>query len=381
VNPVSAEGFTPQNIQLLAGMQRGLPLATAALNNNQTGIILQGQILQAFGNWQGVNQTLDLISQGAPLPPTDGISFTWSRGQPLSAAIAASLQQALPAYTYSINISNSLFAPGGATQAGTYPSLETFAQYLKDISQPLGAQFAGESYSGVSISMRGQTIYVLDSASPSNKTVQLIFQDLTGQPTWIDVASVSFKTVPRADISVGDQVIFPTGVIAPYVLTSQAAAFPGAPSRSKSLFQGRTCHSGTSALVFDGLQHFRGYHNVQAEEVGEHAVDHGVYPRPLLDNLGDQRGEEGPVFQNCAELKRGYLRPHISEYLRSHICLAFARGLTAPAAQSIGSPPHASNQPPDCSARPSRPRRRRAASPARRTTAPRWHRTGTRSER
>jgi hypothetical protein len=233
-----AANLNNQSIQLLAGMQRGLPLATAALNNKQTGIILQGQIFQAFGNWQGVNQTLDLICQGAPLPPTNGIAFNWTRGQPLSSAIAASLQQAFPAYTYNINISNSLFTPNGATQAGSYPSLETFAQYLRDISQPLGAQFAGENYSGVQITMRGQTIYVLDSTSTPKKTVQLIFQDLIGQPTWIDATSVSFKTVLRADIGVGDHVIFPKGIIAPYVLTTTEAAVPNAPSRSKSAFQG-----------------------------------------------------------------------------------------------------------------------------------------------
>jgi hypothetical protein len=233
-----AANLNGQHVQLLAGMQRGLPLATAALNNRQTGIILQGQIFQAFGNWQGVNQTLDLICQGAPLPPTDGIAFNWTRGQPLSQAIAASLQQAFPAYTYNINISANLFAPNGATQAGTYPSLDTFAQYLRDISQPLGAQFAGGNYSGVQITARGQTIYVLDSASPPNKTVQLIFQDLIGQPTWIDATSVSFKAVLRADISVGDHVIFPKGIIAPYVLTTTEAAVPDAPSRSKSAFQG-----------------------------------------------------------------------------------------------------------------------------------------------
>src|SRR5579875_2215617 len=44
-------------IDVYAGMQKGLPLAKP----QQAGLIFHGKIFQAFGNWQGTNQTLDLI--------------------------------------------------------------------------------------------------------------------------------------------------------------------------------------------------------------------------------------------------------------------------------------------------------------------------------
>ncbi len=42
------------NIQVFGGMQKGLPLA----NPMQYGLLVQGQIFQAFGNWIDTNQTL-----------------------------------------------------------------------------------------------------------------------------------------------------------------------------------------------------------------------------------------------------------------------------------------------------------------------------------
>src|ERR1700752_2385438 len=46
-----------KNIEVSAGMAKGLPLA----NPKQSGLILQGTIQQAFGNWQGFDQTLDFV--------------------------------------------------------------------------------------------------------------------------------------------------------------------------------------------------------------------------------------------------------------------------------------------------------------------------------
>lgn len=230
-----AANLNGSNFVLSAGMQQGLPLANPA----QAGVIAQGTIFQAFGNWTGVDQTLDLICYPGGLNPAAGIFFSWSPGTPLSAALQTSLTQAFPGYTPAISISSNLQPPKNAPQNGWYESLTQFAQYIQEITQPLGEQVTGNpSYPGVQILIDGTTINVIDGTLPPSRTVNLAFQDLIGQPTWIGPATVSFKTVLRADIDIGHYTVFPPGVIGPYAITTPGAAIPNAPARSKSIFQG-----------------------------------------------------------------------------------------------------------------------------------------------
>jgi len=229
-----ASQLAGQNFVLAAGMKAGLPLANPA----QAGIIAQGNVYQAFGNWQGVNQTLDLICNPGELSPAGGISFNWSPGQSLQTALSTALS-VFKGYTPKFYISANLQPQNSTAQPANYPSLETFAGYLAGYTQPIGAQATGNaSYLGVQMSVVGNTINVWDGTAPLSATVQLAFQDLIGQPTWIDAATVNFKTVLRYDIAVGAQIKFPAGIVAPYALTSANAAAPNAPSRSKSVFQG-----------------------------------------------------------------------------------------------------------------------------------------------
>ena len=53
---LNARVFNRQSIQVFGGMQKGLPLA----NPNQQGLLVQGSIFPALGNWVGTDQTLDL---------------------------------------------------------------------------------------------------------------------------------------------------------------------------------------------------------------------------------------------------------------------------------------------------------------------------------
>lgn len=229
LNPVN--GVPTTNFQLSAGMQKGLPLANPA----QAGIILQGSIFQAFGNWQGVNQTLDLICYpGGVLNSTD-IAWNWPANTPLSIALQTMFAQAFPQYTASVQVGSSLVRPN--TEPGHYKNIFEFSGYLQQNTQALGIPTHGKLYPGVQIKIVGNTIYAYDGTTPAPVT-QLAFEDLIGQPTWIGPASVIFKTVLRSDISLGDQIQFPQGIASPFALTSVAAAFPGAPATSKTAFQG-----------------------------------------------------------------------------------------------------------------------------------------------
>jgi hypothetical protein len=234
-----AANLNGANVTLSAGMQAGLPLATAT--KGQAGVILQGTVFQSFGNWQGTEQTLELVTNPSA-ESVGNIGFNWPAGTSLSQAITVSLAQAFSPpnspvkYTPNVNIGANLMRAD--TQPGTYPNLYAFASYLNEISLQTGRQIYGNSYAGVQINIVGNTINVYDGqgAQPA-KVIQLAFQDLIGQPTWISATQVSFKTVLRSDIGLGMQVKFPPSIASPYALTSAGAATPNAPVSNKISFQ------------------------------------------------------------------------------------------------------------------------------------------------
>ncbi|MHB8811684.1 MAG: hypothetical protein ACYDAE_00275 [Steroidobacteraceae bacterium] len=226
-----AANLNLQNFRLLGGMKAGLPLANPA----QAGLLVQGQIFQGFGNWAGLNQTLDLIVYPAGTGTNANISFNWPKGTQLSSALARTLAQAFPQYKPRISISQNLAL--ATTEAGTYSTLAAFGEYLSDLTVRIGTPIYGETYPGVAITIRGNTIVASDG-TVQTPPIQLAFQDLIGQPTWIGPTEITFRTVLRADIPLLSFIKFPLGILTPYALTSPEAAVPYTPARSKSVFQG-----------------------------------------------------------------------------------------------------------------------------------------------
>jgi hypothetical protein len=253
-NPDLVKNMPGAGVALYAGMQQGLAGRSGLANPTQAGLILQGTVFQGFGNWQGVNQSLDLLVLPGPVDPPDGISWNWPPGMSLNAALFTTLQQAFPTYQVNINITAGL--QSSQSQGGCYRNLMAFASYLQQYTQPLGPALGLPTYTGVSISVVGNKIVVTDGTAPT-KVTQLNFQDLIGQPTWIDPVRVNFKTVLRSDIQVGSNVIFPSGVIAPYALTSPEPAVPAAPSRSKLAFGGE--------FLIETVHHFANYRQMDAD--------------------------------------------------------------------------------------------------------------------
>lgn len=234
------------DILLYGGMQKGLPLAKPA----QSGLLMQGTIFQAFGNWVGVDQTLDftLLPSTGRLDQPINLTIKWEGGQPMSGAIRTALQAAFKSakFTIDVRISDQLKLPGN-TQPGFYPTLNTFATAIFRLSQ--SPQFAGikpkggGAYAGVQVVVRGNTILVFDGTVDYGKAtfenpIQIDFEDLIGQPTWIGPNSMNFKTVMRADIQVGDYIRMPTNIVSPFAILTPGAAFPNVPARNKSIFQG-----------------------------------------------------------------------------------------------------------------------------------------------
>jgi hypothetical protein len=209
------------NVQIFGGMAKGLPLANPA----QAGLLMQGTILQCFGNWIGMDQTLDMlfavggaaasgsttgnfIGTGADIP--GNFAFNMPAGMPLATAIANTLMTALPDIPPSIAISPNLVL--NYDQVGHYTSLYAFASFVRALSQGI---IGGTDYDGVQIVSDGTSIKIFDSLGPTPiaGVTAIAFQDLIGQPTWIAPNTISFKTVLRADIHQGDTVSLPQALV------------------------------------------------------------------------------------------------------------------------------------------------------------------------
>jgi hypothetical protein len=211
-----ARDLIGKNIAVYGGMQKGLPLANPA----QSGLLVSGNVFQAFGNWIGLDQTLDfVITPGSATASFAGgigtlrspinLTLNWPQGQPLSSALRACLSTAFPGYTINMSISPSIVRPGA--EAGYYPTLEQLAQYCRRTSLEV---IKDAGYAGVSIVPQGTTISVFDgSVAAGGSAAQINFVDLIGQPTWIESPNISIKTVMRADLAVGKQILLPPTLI------------------------------------------------------------------------------------------------------------------------------------------------------------------------
>lgn len=230
----SASDLNGLDVSIYAGMARGLPLA----NPMQAGLIMQGTVLQGFGNWVGTTQTIDMIfvaggtaagSQDAP----GNFPFSMPAGTPLARAIANTLSIAMPNLPPTISISPNLILNYDVT--GHYPSLVTFASFIKALSHGI---IGGTDYQGVAITSDGQTISVFDGAGPAPITgvKAIAFQDLIGQPTWIDGGTVSVRTVMRADVGLGDTISIPPSLFTVGGLNS--AQYLSGMAKDKSTFSG-----------------------------------------------------------------------------------------------------------------------------------------------
>lgn len=215
--------FNGYAMKVFGGMQKGLPLANPA----QSGLLASGNILQAFGNWVGTDQSLDLImtsSTGSP-ESQKNLVLNWRKGTTLASAIANTLKTAFPDYAQTININPKLVLNYDAP--GYFGSLTQFSQFVKSASQSI----LGESYPGVSITFKDKAIVVYDGSSPTAPK-PIAFVDLIGQPTWINPGQIQVKTPMRADLNVSDYVKLPPGTL----VTTTAASL--SQYRQSSQFQG-----------------------------------------------------------------------------------------------------------------------------------------------
>lgn len=227
-----ANNLKNATIEIRGGMQKGLPLANPA----QAGLLVKGFIQQAYGNWINTDQTLDLIILPGPGPATataqpapKNIVLNWTAGTPLGTALTSTLQTAFPGLKQNINISPNLVL--AHDEPGFYGNLNQLAAYVKRISQSI----IGGTYPGADMLIQQDQIVVYDgtpAASGAKQPTKIAYQDLIGQPTWIEAPAIQYKCVMRADMQVGDECTLPPTVVtntqqAASSLVNQSANFQG----------------------------------------------------------------------------------------------------------------------------------------------------------
>ena len=202
-----ASNLNGKRIVVYGGMSPGLPLA----DPSQQGILVTATIQQAFGNWQGTNQTLDMYirpSEGGPLAPRN-IIFDWKKDTPMAQAIQNALTTAFKKEGYKVNVNISPNLIAYENMPAAYGSVKIFAENMRPLSKNI---LTNNLYPGVQIMFQDGTFYVYDVDKKGTSNInptEIKFTDYIGQPTWIQPGSISFKTVMRADIAVGDYVKLP----------------------------------------------------------------------------------------------------------------------------------------------------------------------------
>lgn len=208
VNKASMLHF--QNITILAGMEKGLPLATeqASYKPARNGVIVQGSILQVFATWQGAEQSLDFIvttkvaTQATDTPNLKKVLvFNCAPNQSFSSALTKTMSDA--GITSSINIDPRLVA----SEQITFHAANSvrFAQQILQQSQNI---IKDPNYRGVNMikTPRGYDFY---DDTFIKAGIPIFFNDLIGQPTWKEFLVLQMKVVMRSDLKISDIVIFP----------------------------------------------------------------------------------------------------------------------------------------------------------------------------
>jgi hypothetical protein len=194
-----ASNFNNKNLKMWAGYSSGLPLANEQVPKQ--GLILDGTIWPCFGNWIFNELSLEFFlvpisnsGLGGPTNPKN-IVHNMPAGQPLSTALKNTLTTAFPQSKIVMNISDKLKL--NYPDYGVYQSLEQLGNYIKGLSHSiLGVP---PDYKGVTFTTNGDTIHVNDGTK-SPGTINIGYDDLIGQPTWINAETLQVTTVMRGDL-------------------------------------------------------------------------------------------------------------------------------------------------------------------------------------
>ncbi len=247
------QNFHGAELSLYAGMLGGLPLSQ---DQPKPGLLINGTVFGAFGNWQGTEQTLDLLIVPSTYTPDNpgNIVFSWQPGQSFSNAITQALNIAYPESKVSVFVNPALSTDQyiGAFHATAQGLAHTIKSHTRHA--------LGPNYPGVSIYFNGSQITVTDYSTSTAPTIALKFNDLVGQPTWLEPPTLTINTILRADIQPGNYITLPVGESqSPWNYQPGPGAVLTMPTTSGAVFANKLNFSGTFVVTaIRAVGHFRG---------------------------------------------------------------------------------------------------------------------------
>jgi len=209
LNPVRETGsnnYKYASIEISVGMSKGLPYTKP----KQFGQIIKGSILQAFSTWQGTEVGLDIIFVPSTVNPNVPVNITaqWNKNQELTASVKQTLQTAYqnpdgsPANVYG-SFSSGLTLP--ETASGQFTSLIAYATKINKISREINKN---PTYIGASITNTSKGFFLSDSEVVPTGTTEILFTDVIGNLTWLDIATIQARVTMRGDLNIGDYITF-----------------------------------------------------------------------------------------------------------------------------------------------------------------------------
>jgi hypothetical protein len=222
---LQAPKYYLQNVTINAGFSgQGLPLEKPA----QAGTIWQGFVNQSFGNWVGTEMTLDFVMNAGSLRMGHFL-LLWKQGSSFQDAMQAMLSIAFPGRQVVFNLGGTYALSHDVMHAVS--GFTNMARFVHSITQHI-------QQPGVDMVIRADgSILVYDNIKPPAPK-QIAFNELIGQPTWVDRNTMQFVCPMRADIQVGAVVQMPAGIGAPGTVGTTAASLGGGPLKYQTTFQG-----------------------------------------------------------------------------------------------------------------------------------------------
>jgi hypothetical protein len=288
--------FTNCQLSLYGGFTDGLPLANLEVPHQ--GLLCNAQIYPCMGNWIGSELSITFFltpSQGNPGGPTapKNIIHNMPKGTPLASAVQQALSTAFPGVGMNLKISPNLTL--NYDDHGFYQGLEQYMNYVKALSHSILGTPQSTGYYGVRNDPSKGPFNIFDGTLPDS-VVQIQFEDLIGQPTWVDAGEIQVRVAMRADIVPNMQIALPTNIL---VSTTEAGAFGLLPGSQWQQYQPGDFLNFQGTFQVIGVRHMGRFRNPNAESNWITVINalYGSAPGALGAAIANQSGQQtfGPV--------------------------------------------------------------------------------------
>ena len=212
------------------------------------------------------------------------------KGTSLAKAIQQALSTAFPNVPINLAISPNLVLV--YDDKGYYQSVEQYLNYVKTFSHSILGTPSTTGYQGVRVNRSSSFFDVFDGTVPGS-AIQLLFEDLVGQPTSVGANMIQIRTVLRGDIIPNMNVILPQNVLVTTFNTGEGSStfYPSLPFLKYQPGAALTCQGSFMVKSIIHRGHFR---NPNAENNWVTTIDAipNLPTLPTGNNVVNQSGKQ-----------------------------------------------------------------------------------------